>query len=266
MGFLKGRRVGDPREGKGVAEPLAGAASIPAPMGPAWWLATLGSPPDRGALAGLLRDLAGWLQNQGQGPGSSPAPSICCLLSSRLLSRPSPWSPPCPRLALLWLLPSWPLCPCLPRLPGWVEPADDWSGLWGAGRGLPWSLWGWPWLPGGPCPRTLSLPPSQLRGPLALVPQTLALPQAQSSCLCRKIPGAEIRLSRLPVRPSGLWQPLLGAEEARRAGSRGTHERGWIPAGGVQSGIRVQEPDSCRSEWQPPALWGDSSSTLKMTV
>lgn len=178
----------------------------PSTRGPSTVTRHAGGLPRRGALAGLLRGLAGWLQNQGQGPRSSPAPSVCCLLSSGLLSLPSPWSPPCPRLALLWLLPYWPLCPCLPRLPGWVEPADGDGACEVLGGGCCGPCGADPGSLGAPALAPRLCPPSQLRSPLALAPQTLALPQAQSSrfCLCCKIPGAEIRSSRLPFRPPGL--------------------------------------------------------------
>lgn len=128
-GVSERRKGGGPPGREGRCRALSRHCERPSTRGPSTVTRHAGGLPRRGAFAGLLRDLAGWLQNQGQGPGSSPAPSVCCLLSSRLLSHPSPWSAPCPRLALLWLLPSWPLGPCLPRLPGWVEPADGWSRL-----------------------------------------------------------------------------------------------------------------------------------------
>lgn len=78
----------------------------------------------------------------------------------------------------------------------------DWAcAVLGRGAVVPVGLGLTPWglLPSHPFSALLP-------APLALAPQTLALPQARSFrfCLCCQIAGVEIRSSRLPVCPPGL--------------------------------------------------------------
>lgn len=105
MGFLKGGREGDPREGKALQsleQALRASQHLWAQRGDSPGC----GPPPQSSL-GWVGKGSGWVIAE-SGSGSQVVSCTLRLLSSHLLALPCPWAPLSPHLALLWLLPFWP--------------------------------------------------------------------------------------------------------------------------------------------------------------